>query len=234
MIVIEPLFRYITQMVIPDIRAVIFDYGGVLSLPQAAENRERMVSLSGLPGGLFWEEYRRQRPPYDRGDVDGETYWSRILALREGKIEPETVSALVREDGVSWSRINAAVQAWSRLLRTSGYKTAILSNIPADMIEHIQRRHAWLEEFQVRTYSCRLKTIKPEPAIYRHCLTALGVPAAEALFLDDTPENVAAAEALGMQALVFHSLEQAAPLLRQHYGLPSPPGVKEIPDTQPG
>ena len=78
-------------------------------------------------------------------------------------------------------------------------------------------------KFPVRVFSCRLGVIKPEPGIYRSCLEALKVPAASTLFLDDTPENVSAARALGMQAAVFRSpAETLVPLIRRH-GLPPLP-----------
>jgi putative hydrolase of the HAD superfamily len=235
MIALALLFRYIAGMAATNLEAVIFDYGGVLSLDQAAEHRERMESLSGLPGELLWAEYRRQRPAYDRGTIDGQTYWSQIVAAAGGGVDDQTIPELLREDGESWSLINREMVAWSRTLRAAGYKTAILSNIPRDIIEHIQGRHPWIMEFSVRTYSCRLGIIKPEPGIYSRCLEVLAVAPERALFLDDTPENVSAALALGMRAHLFRSLKQEAPVLRRKFGLPFPAGAAPAaPGPQPG
>lgn len=240
MIAPAPFFRYIAGMADSKLEAVIFDYGGVLSLPQTEQHRRRMVGLSGLPGELFWAEYRRRRPAYDRGAIDGKTYWSQILAAGGGRADGRTITALVREDGESWSRINPGMLAWSRTLRAAGYKTAVLSNIPQDMLAYIRARHArharhaWLEEFPVRTYSCNLGIIKPEPGIYRRCLEELAVSPARALFLDDTPENVSAARALEMRAHLFRSLEDDTPALKQRYGLPFPADVSPAaPAAQP-
>lgn len=44
---------------------------------------------------------------------------------------------------------------------------------------------------------------KPDPAIYRHCEARFGFGAAEALFIDDSPGNVAGAHAVGWDAVVF-------------------------------
>jgi len=51
--------------------------------------------------------------------------------------------------------------------------------------------------------SWELGVLKPDARIYRIALERLGVPAGEALFVDDRPENVAGAEAVGMRGLVF-------------------------------
>lgn len=227
------LFRYSSGMATPGLEAVIFDYGEVLSLHQDGRHRARLLSLSGLSNGRFWEAYRRIRPDYDRGAIDGMSYWSRVLALPGSSLDPGLLAELVREDVDSWSRINQEMLAWSRTLRTAGYKTAILSNMPADNLVFLKEKHPWFEEFPVRIFSCRLGLIKPEPAIYHRCLEALEVPPASALFLDDTPGNVSAARALGMRAAVFRSPAETLPPLIRRYGLPPLPGETSGPGPQP-
>ena len=44
---------------------------------------------------------------------------------------------------------------------------------------------------------------KPDPAIYRLAIDRSGLPAEQLVFIDDRPENVAAAEAAGMRGIVF-------------------------------
>jgi glucose-1-phosphatase len=41
---------------------------------------------------------------------------------------------------------------------------------------------------------------KPDPEVYRRCAARLGIPTSEVLFVDDSPANVAGAEAAGMLA----------------------------------
>jgi putative hydrolase of the HAD superfamily len=55
---------------------------------------------------------------------------------------------------------------------------------------------------------------KPEPEIYRVTLSRLGVPASEALFVDDRIENIETARELGLRTLHFtgdvHALRSLA------------------------
>ena len=75
---------------------------------------------------------------------------------------------------------------------------------------HVYGPRAWRQQDQSRlgdfrhlTWSCELGISKPDSAIYWHTLEKLGVSAEEALFIDDLQENVRAAEALGLQAILF-------------------------------
>ena len=47
------------------------------------------------------------------------------------------------------------------------------------------------------------KMVKPDPAIYRLALDRFGLRADEAVFVDDNPANVAAAQALGIESVLF-------------------------------
>ncbi len=52
-----------------------------------------------------------------------------------------------------------------------------------------------------------LGIVKPDHRIYYHTLKRLAVEAAEAVFVDDSPANVRAAEACGMQAILFSATD---------------------------
>jgi putative hydrolase of the HAD superfamily len=56
---------------------------------------------------------------------------------------------------------------------------------------------------------------KPDPEVYRRCAARLGVPTSEVLFVDDSPANVAGAEAAGMLAHRHTTLETLAERLRK-------------------
>ena len=47
------------------------------------------------------------------------------------------------------------------------------------------------------------RLLKPDPAIYRLCLTRNGLDAADCVFVDDNADNVAGAAAVGIDAIRF-------------------------------
>jgi putative hydrolase of the HAD superfamily len=69
-------------------------------------------------------------------------------------------------------------------------------------------RFAWLSGFTHLTWSCELHIAKPDPAIYLHTCDALGLPPGDCLLLDDKPENIRAAKAVGMQGIQFTDIPQ--------------------------
>jgi FMN phosphatase YigB (HAD superfamily) len=83
-----------------------------------------------------------------------------------------------------------------------------------------------MENFSFKTFSAEVRIIKPDPAIYEHTLRGLGVPAAEALFLDDREINVEAARSLGIRSIQFQSTAQLKKEL-EALGFPILPAAAE-------
>jgi putative hydrolase of the HAD superfamily len=63
--------------------------------------------------------------------------------------------------------------------------------------------------FDVIVLSAEEGVKKPDPQIYKLLLDRLQTQPDETVFVDDNAENVAAAVALGVQAIQFHSTAQA-------------------------
>ena len=191
-----------------DLKAVIFDYGEVLCHRPTAEEIQRLadffaISVDRLP--TLWE---RNRGPYDRGDLSSEVYWS-MLAKDAGKeISTSQLKEICQLDLEMWSKVNTSMVEWANSLRSSGLKVGLLSNMHPDMVAHVRRRFAWLNDFDYVTFSGEARLIKPDPAIYELVLTGLGVMPSEALFVDDRAVNIQAARALGIRSIRFHSMAQ--------------------------
>jgi putative hydrolase of the HAD superfamily len=202
------------------VQAVIFDFGGVLSQhPRAAETR-RMSAACGLSPEAFLRLFQELRPEYDRGTQGAAEYWSRLLRAAGLVPQDKLIASLQAMDLASWTHARWPMVRWARRLRRGGWATAVLSNMPRELLGPIERRFRWLAEFAPRIYSCNVTRIKPEPEIFSLCLDRLGLEAREALFLDDHPGNVAAARRLGLHAVEFRSPGQCARELEERFQLP--------------
>lgn len=202
------------------IKAVIFDYGGVLSLPPDNIKMLKLAEISSLEPALFEQEYRRHRSEYDRGTLTAADYWSKILRVGGVTANGKLTETLTRLDIGIWTVINHTMVDWSSLLKERGYRTAVLSNMPRETLAYINRNFPWINNFDTCIFSCDHGLIKPESQIYHICLEALGVKVGEALFIDDSCENTGAAARLGLHTLTFESLEAARETIEQQYGLP--------------
>lgn len=185
------------------LRAVIFDYGMVLSGPPDPAAKERLCEISGLSADLLDAHYWTRRLDYDRGSLPAEEYWHKIAADVGSRFGDDTVRALIEQDILLWATVNPLMLDWLDRVRAGGWKVAILSNMGKDLLGHMRRHFLWLDRLDHLTWSCELSTVKPEPEIYQHTLEKLGVQPEEALFLDDKTENIEGARQLGMRALLF-------------------------------
>jgi putative hydrolase of the HAD superfamily len=203
------------------VKAVIFDFGHVLSLPPRPKNMAWLAEQCGLGREEFTRAYHELRPEVDRGTLPIPEFWSR-MALRGGR-RPD--AQLLREMGErdleAWTQPSPAVFAWAEELRRGGWATAILSNMPPAFLSWLEKHFPEVSRFQPAVFSCRVGMVKPEPGIYRHCLQLLGLPASQTLFLDDLAVNVAAARSLGIHALQFHSAEVSGGRLTEQFELPA-------------
>lgn len=190
------------------IRAVIFDYGMVLSQAQETVALENLQTITGLDHNTFESHYWTHRLAYDMGKLDGPAYWRQFASDSAIELTATDIERLIENDVLMWSTINEPMLSWAKSLADSGLKIAILSNMGADLLAYMRQEFAWLGDFDHHTWSCELGIAKPDPAIYTYTCEKLGVAPAEALFLDDKVENIDAAEKVGLTAIQFRNIEQ--------------------------
>jgi putative hydrolase of the HAD superfamily len=201
-------------------KAVIFDFGNVLSESQPAADVQALANILDLPVPRFTEIYWQFRIEYDAAALDPLAYWNTVARTASRTLTPAQISTLLEIDSRSWSHPAPVMPQWARDLRAAGIRTALLSNMPVPIRDYILGC-AWLPDFDARVFSCDFGRTKPAPEIYKHCLEQLGVSAPEALFLDDREPNIRAAEALGLPAVLFTDAASASLEITRRFALPA-------------
>ncbi|MGB9408159.1 MAG: HAD family phosphatase [Terracidiphilus sp.] len=190
------------------LRAVVFDFGIVLTGPPDAAAHAELLRITGLPKERFEPLYWADRHAYDEGKLTGIGYWQKFLREAGLPANQEMAEELRRWDARMWTVQNPVMVAWQLALKQRGLLTAILSNIGDSALESVEREFDWIHRFDVLVWSYRFGAVKPNPAIYRHTLDQLGTQPEETLFIDDKRPNVEAARELGIQAIQFSSVER--------------------------
>jgi putative hydrolase of the HAD superfamily len=185
------------------VKAVLFDYGLVLSGPPDPAAWMRMRTLTGLSEDLLHREYWAHRHAYDRGDLNAKAYWNKVATGAGIALTPDQLNGLIAADTELWGTLNPPMLEWVNCLQLAGVPTGILSNMPDAMEIGLRARHRWIESFNHHTWSHSLNLAKPELAIYRHAVEGLKTPPANILFVDDKIENIEAALSIGMQAIQY-------------------------------
>ena len=190
------------------LRAVIFDYGMVLTGPRDPETHAALLRITGLPLEKFEHFYWADRHAYDEGKFTGITFWQKLVSDAGLNFNPNQVEELSALDASMWTTENPAMLSWQQQLKQRGLLTAILSNMGDNVLASLEREFEWIHRFDVLIWSYQWHMAKPDPAIYRLVLDKLNVHPEEVLFLDDKLLNVEAAQALGMKAIQFTTIER--------------------------
>ena len=188
------------------LRAVIFDYGMVLTGPQDPESHAALLRITGLPLDRFETLYWADRHAYDEGKLTGLAFWQKFAREAGLHLSPATIDELNHLDARMWTTQNPAMVAWQQQIKQHGLLTAILSNMGDNVLANLQREFLWIHNFDVLIWSFQHLMAKPDPAIYHLVLEKLHVRPEESLFLDDKLINVQAAQALGMHAIQFSTV----------------------------
>jgi epoxide hydrolase-like predicted phosphatase len=202
------------------IRAIIFDFGGVLVRTEDPSGRRKWEVRLGLPaqelaGIVFGCEMSFRAM---RGLVPETAVWD-WLAGRFGLKAAEMRE--FQRDFWAGDRLDPVLVQFLRELRPR-YRTAILSNAWANARRVFTQKYRLGEVVDEMIISAEEGAIKPDPRIYRIALERLGVRPAEAVFVDDVPENVQGARALGVRGVQFRDTAQALAEVRKY--LDGPPG----------
>jgi putative hydrolase of the HAD superfamily len=207
----------------PTIRAVVFDYGDVLSGPRDPAKVERLRDLTGLPADLFAAAYAHNRLRLDRLTMSASAYWQDIVSRGPRQPTAELINTLIAADVDCCVRLDPAMTAWVERLRSAGIRCAILSNMPRELLAGLRQAHPeWMALFDVAVFSCEAGCVKPEPLIYRRLVDLTQLAPAEMLFIDDAERNLLPADQIGFETLLFHGVEQLREAIAARYELPTP------------
>ena len=190
------------------LRAVVFDYGMVLTGPPDPAAHAALVRLTHLSPDRLDSLYWQDRLAYDSGALTGHAFWRKIAQGAGLTLSDSQIEELVHWDVRMWMTENPPMLAWQLELKRRGLLTAIVSNMGDTVHQQMERDRKWLGRFDVLVWSYQLRVTKPDAAIYHYVLEKLGTLPGETLFIDDRPANVDAAIALGMKGVVFSTVEK--------------------------
>lgn len=185
-------------------RAVVFDYGEVISFTPSEADRRAMVDAAGVPAEDFWAAYHAERDRLDQGLISTTAYWQGIGRACGREWDLPTAQRLWALDIRGWTSADPEVVAIIGELADGGTRLALLSNAAADYGGLF--RYSPLGALFERVFvSGELLLLKPDPAIYRHAAESLGLPPEDLVFIDNREVNVRGAESIGVTGHTYRS-----------------------------
>lgn len=188
------------------IKTIVFDIGNVLmdwhfkKYVRELWKDDFLVKkvVGAIYGTGYWDEL-------DYG-VDSEEVFSRMIGT-EPDYERE-IRLTLDHVGECMDKKEYAIP-WIRELKDRGFRVMYLSNYSEFVMEAKPEVLDFLPLMDGGVFSCYVGMIKPDSAIYTSLFRKYDLIPEECVFIDDKPENVQAAKALGMAGIVFLSYDQA-------------------------
>lgn len=176
-------------------KAIIFDFFDVIH----TDHQKAWLAKKGFKREGGFAEASDQ---LDRGEIDSETYYQRYA--HHGGSTPKKV----KEEFQEGSKIDNEVVQLIRNLKDR-YRLGLLSNTTTDELQPFLDKYDLVPLFDEIIISAEVKMIKPDPEIFKLMLECLKVLPSEAIFIDDNPNNIQGANAVGIKGILhkdFNSL----------------------------
>ena len=175
----------------------MFDYGEVISKPPSRADRADLLAIAGADPDEFWLSYEKHRDRLDHGLISVTEYWRLVAADVEATWTLADIQRLWAADFRSWISIEPGTAALLQELYDGDTRMALLSNAGFDFVGPLTFAPigALFERIFV---SAELVLLKPDPAVYLHVASELGISAGEMVFVDNKSVNTDAAAALGI------------------------------------
>ena len=202
--------------------AVIVDLDGVIRHwdDEAMPALERELGLpAGTITGAAFDPVRLDRAM--RGVLTAEEWYAEIgAAVAEAHdVDPEAIATAFSEIG--WRIDESVVDLVAEVRRIAQVPVVLLSNASTRLLDDLLVSGI-ASSFDAIVSSADIGSSKPDAKAFMAAVEAAGAEPERCLFVDDTPENIAGARALGLRVLHFEDVEtldeelQALGLLPEH------------------
>jgi|SRR5690606_16217931 len=188
------------------IKNIIFDYGNVIFLLDFPGLRQAFIDLGMPDADAFFSHTKQSRvmDALDRGQLSAAEFRD---AIRQAAANPGLTDAQIDR---AWNSLLVGVpEGYHALLLhlKERYRTFLLSN-------NNEIHYRWILDYLKDTYGMPNNSVffekdyyshlmgmrKPDPDIFEFVLDAHGLLPEETLFIDDSPQHVATARRLGIEA----------------------------------
>lgn len=185
------------------IKAVVFDFGGVLSEEGFREGLKAIGRKNELDPDDFFKTANEliHQTGYVTGKAYESTYWK---SLRE-KTGITGSDEELREEVMKRFIVRPAIIEHVKRLKSSGYIVAILSD-QTNWLEEIDEKNPFFHHFDYVFNSFRLGKSKRDPSVFRDVCSLMGLKPCEVLFVDDNAENIKRASGEGLATIHFRDI----------------------------
>ena len=189
------------------IRAVFFDFGGVIMRTEYQSPRQKLaerfnMDYDEIDRAVFGSDSARRA---SLGEITEDAHWTAVLKRFK---QPASQMQAFRNNFFGGDVIDRNLVEYIRSLREKKFHTGLISNAWSGLREFITRKNL-IDLFDTVIISAEVGVVKPSAKIYEVALEQAKVGAGEAVFVDDVQVNIEACEKIGMKGILFNDPEES-------------------------
>lgn len=183
------------------IKAVAFDYGGVIEIKEG----DLMQDIADYLG-VTKEDWQRVYYTLNHLTNTGTNTWSEVAAMVSKKFDAsdaqiEHIQGLIQKRNES-RKINSELIEIIKDLKHKRYKIGLLSNNGITLRKRLEDYNI-LDLFDAVIISAEVGYQKPSPEIFKILFKTLNVDPGEVIFVDDAKKSLEGAESIGYIPVLF-------------------------------
>jgi len=189
------------------IKAIIWDFGGVLQRTEDYGPRQQLAKRLGITSREL--EYRifasDSSVQAQLGKINSDQHWENIRLHFNLPVEemPGVIASFWAGDQLDYELVDIIRRLRGR------YRTAMLSNAWKNLRSLMTNYWYISDAFDAIVISAEVSLMKPDPQIFRLVLEKVDAAPQKAVLIDDFKENIEAARRLGLNTIHFQNRTQA-------------------------
>jgi len=183
------------------IKAVAFDYGGVIEIKEGDLIQDIADYL-----GVTKEAWQSVYYTFNHLTNTGANTWAEVAAMVANQLNASDsqilhIHELIQKSNES-RKINSGLIEIMKGLKDRGYKIALLSNNGITLRQRLEEQGI-LQLFDTAIISAEVGYQKPQPEIFEILFDTLSVDSGEVVFVDDAKKSLEGAESIGYVPILF-------------------------------
>ena len=189
------------------IKAVVFDYGGVIELSEGGHLLKDIAEVINIPVADFKEEYFKHNHLSNIENLDWEDMILKVVSVFDEREETKNKVFTIINEYQSQRKINVELVDMFPKLRQQGFKIAIFSNHTSRLRDKL-RGNGILDLVDEVVVSGEIGFQKPHKEAFDVLFDLLRVNPEEVVFVDDVPKSLEKAAEIGYTPILFKDNEQ--------------------------
>lgn len=180
------------------IRAIVFDYFGVLAGEPALYFNKKISQIIGVDTKKIKTTYHQYNDLHNTGKISWDELWTRVLGDLEKLSFLDKVIKFVKTP----KSLNQNVISLAKKLKKKGYIVSLLSNYSREGGKRMREKEHLDKVFDPMLISAETGLAKPHPEAFHDLLKKLNLKPSEVLFIDDARINIKSAQKIGINTIL--------------------------------